>query len=71
NDTFWFSNGGLPHTDQLQLVERISRPDLNTLQYQVTVNDSGAYTRPWTSTWTLQWMPGEELPPAYCQDNRP
>ena len=32
NDSFWFSNGGLPHTQQLRLIERFSRPDLNTLQ---------------------------------------
>ena len=71
NETFWFSNGGLPHTRQLQLVERFSRTDLNTLHYAVSINDPGAYTRPWTSSWDLKWIPGEELPEYYCQDNRP
>ena len=71
NETFWFSNGGLPHTRLLQLVERFSRTDLNTLHYAVTINDPGAYTRPWTSSWDLKWIPGEELPEYYCQDNRP
>ena len=70
SEGFWFSNGGLPHTDMLNLEERFTRTDLNTLSYQVTVNDPGAYTRPWTSSTTLQWMPGEELPESYCQDNR-
>jgi hypothetical protein len=71
HDRFWFSNGGLPHTPQLHLVERFSRPDLYTLRYEVTIDDPGAYTRPWTSSWTLRWVPGEELPVYYCQDNRP
>lgn len=71
NETFWFSNGGLPHTNQLHLIERISRPDLNTLHYEVTVDDPGAYTRTWTSSWDLQWVPGKEMPEYYCQDNRP
>ena len=71
NDAFWFSNGGLPHTPQLHLVERFSRPDLNTLRYEVTVDDPGAYTRPWTASWTMKWVAGEELPVYYCQDNRP
>jgi len=71
NETFWFSNGGLPHTKLLQLEERLTRSDLNTLHYQVTVSDPGAYTRAWTSSWDLQWVPGEELPEYYCQDNRP
>ncbi len=70
NEAFWFSNGGLPHTALLELTERISRSNLNTLNYEVTMNDPGAYTRPWTSSWTLQWIPGEEMPEYYCQDNR-
>jgi len=71
NEGFWFSNGGLPHTSQLHLVERFTRLDLNTLNYAVTVDDPGAYTREWTSSWTLQWVPSLELPEYYCQDNRP
>ena len=71
NDSFWFSNGGLPHTQQLRLTERFSRPDLNTLRYDVTIDDPGAYTRPWSSGWTLRWVPEAELPVYYCQDNRP
>jgi hypothetical protein len=71
SDAFWFSNGGLPHTAQLHLIERFTRPDLNTLRYEVTIDDPGAYTRTWTSSWTLRWIAGEELPVYYCQDNRP
>jgi hypothetical protein len=71
NEKFWFSNGGLPHTDQLHLIERISRPNFDTLNYSVTIDDPGAYTRTWGNAWPLQWVAGEELPPYYCQDNRP
>ena len=71
NEKFWFTNGGLPHTDQLHLIERITRPDFNTLKYEVTVDDPGAYTKTWSSSWMLQWVAGDELPPYYCQDNRP
>ena len=60
NEKFWFSNGGLPHTGELHLIERISRPDFDTLKYEVTVDDSGAYTKPWSSSWTLQWIAGED-----------
>jgi Family of unknown function (DUF6152) len=71
NEKFWFTNGGLPHTGELHLIERISRPDFNTLKYEVTIDDPGAYTKTWSSSWNLQWFAGEELPPYYCQDNRP
>ena len=69
NERFWFSNGGLPHTESLKLTERLSRPDFDTLRYEVTVEDAGAYTRPWTAAWTLQWVAGEDLPEYFCQDN--
>jgi len=71
NEDFWFTNGGLPHTDQLKLTERFTRLDLDTLRYEVTIDDVGAYTRPWTAAWTLRWVADEELPRHLCQDNRP
>jgi hypothetical protein len=70
NEKFWFSNGGLPHTQQLHLVERFTRTDMNTLRYDVTINDPGAYTREWSAGWTLQGVAGDELPVYCCLDNR-
>jgi hypothetical protein len=71
NDAFWFTNGGLPHTTQLELTERFTRVDFDTLRYEVTINDPGAYTRPWTASWELSWVGGTELPFHLCQENRP
>jgi hypothetical protein len=71
NEDFWFTNGGLPHTDQLRVIERFTRVDFDTLRYDVTIEDAGAYTRPWSSGWTLRWVGGAELPVHFCQDNRP
>jgi len=71
NEDFWFSNGGLPHTSLLTLNEKFSRPDLDTLHYEVTIDDPGAYTRPWTASWDMRWVAGKELPVHFCQDNRP
>lgn len=70
NEEFWFDNGGLPHTEQLQLIERFTRTSEKTMEYHVTVIDPGAYTRPWTSSWTLEWIPGD-MPYFLCQDERP
>jgi hypothetical protein len=69
NERFWISNGGLPHTEALHLTERFSRPDLNTLKYEVTVDDPRAYSRPWTGGWTVQWVPNEEIQEYFCEDN--
>ncbi|MBV9505907.1 MAG: hypothetical protein JO323_12975, partial [Acidobacteriia bacterium] len=69
NERFWMSNGGVPHTESLKLTERLSRPDFNTLKYEVTVDDAGAYTKPWSTSWNLQWVANEDLPEYFCQDN--
>jgi hypothetical protein len=71
NEKFWFDNGGLPHTEKLHLVERYTRLDMNTMKYEVSIDDPGAYTKTWSSSWNLQWIAGEEMPYFLCQDNRP
>jgi hypothetical protein len=65
----WMNRDGLPHTDRLRLVERLTRVNFETLEYEVTVEDSGAYTAPWTSGYTLGWVEGAELFEYVCQAN--
>ena len=55
------SRDALPHTEQLHMVERLTRTDFNTLKYDVTFDDPGAYTAPWTSGYTKTWSPTNEL----------
>lgn len=69
NERFWMSREGLPHTEQLHLIERVTRKDFDTLDYQVTIDDPGAYTAPWTSGLTLRWRSGEEISEYVCQEN--
>src|SRR5690606_28215485 len=68
NEKFWLP-GGVPHTEQMHVTERLTRSDFDTLEYEITIDDPGAYTRPWTSSLSLRWL--EQDPPEhYCQDNR-
>jgi hypothetical protein len=69
NEKFWLP-GGLPHSEQMQVTERLTRVDYGTLQYQLTIDDPATYTRPWSASWTLQWLEGSDPPEHYCQDNR-
>lgn len=69
NEHFWFAKGGLPHTEGLHLVERFTRPDRNTLKYEVTVDDPRTYTRPWKSVWTMEWVPDQEIQEYFCEEN--
>lgn len=70
NERFWFARRptGMVHTDALHLIERISRPDHDTLHYEVTIDDPKAYTRPWTAGWDIPWS-SEEMIEYFCQDN--
>jgi len=69
NEKFWMNRDGLPHTEKLHLIERLSRPDLRTLKYEVTIDDPGAYTSQWTSGFNMRWTDGLELFEYICQDN--
>ncbi len=48
NDKFWFDFAGHPHTEKLHVIERYRRPDSAHLDYDVTIDDPGAYTNPFT-----------------------
>ncbi|HEY1755052.1 MAG TPA: DUF6152 family protein [Bryobacteraceae bacterium] len=69
NERFWMSANGLPHTEALHLTERFSRPELNTLKYEVTVSDPRTYTRPWSAGWTVQWVADQEIQEYFCEEN--
>lgn len=43
-------SSGVPHTDQLSVVNRLTYLDANTLQSVQTLTDPGAMTAPWTAT---------------------
>lgn len=46
NDRFWFDRRGTPHTEQLHVVERYTRPNWGTLVNEVTLADPGLLSRP-------------------------
>jgi len=69
NEGFWMDRDGLPHTDKLHTVERLTRTDAAALKYELTVDDPGAYTKPWSGGMTLRWEDGTELFEYQCQQS--
>jgi hypothetical protein len=69
NEKTWLDYGGHMHTDRLHTVERITRPDRNTLHYETMIDDPGAYSEPWTVAWDISWSNGQELAEYICQEN--
>jgi hypothetical protein len=69
NEKTWLNFNGAMHTDQLRTVERITRPNRDTLHYEATIDDPGAYSEPWTIAWDIPWLEGAELAEYICQEN--
>jgi hypothetical protein len=67
NEDFWLDRRGFPHTEKLRTVERWTRTDSNTIQYEVTIDDPGAYSQPWSGEFNLRWNSGQELFEYVCQ----
>jgi hypothetical protein len=73
NERQW-AVGAYPSTSQLHLIERISRPNLKTLNYEATIDDPGAYTKPWTGKFTINektissWIPNGDMFEYICED---
>jgi hypothetical protein len=64
---FWMDRGRLPHTSALHTIERFTRTSATTMRYEYTVDDTGAYTRPFTGAMNLRWEAGTELFEYQCQ----
>jgi len=69
NDKFWFDFAGHPHTDKLHITERYRRTDLGQLEEEVTIDDPGAYTKPFTMYGHFPLDTSTELMEYICNEN--
>ena len=69
NEKFWMERQGAPHTNLLHLTEKFTRTDSLNMKIEITIDDPGAYTRPWTTGFFIKWTPGMEWMEYICQDN--
>jgi hypothetical protein len=68
NDQTWFDAAGDFHSDALQLVERFTMRDADTIQYEVTITDPKVFTRPWKISMPLHRQHGMDRVLEYhCQ----
>jgi len=69
DDKFWFDMAGHPHTSKLHVVERYHRADYGNMEIQVTIDDPGAYTKPWVSNRVAALETGIEMSEYVCNEN--
>lgn len=69
NGKAWLSFAGHPATEKLHIIERYRRPDLGHLQYEITIDDPGAYAKPWTIQKTSELSRDDTLMEYICNEN--
>jgi hypothetical protein len=69
NDKSWLDAAGHPHTEQLHVIERYTRTKEDNMHFEATIDDPGAYAKPWTVGWNVKWVPNWELFEYVCQEN--
>ena len=70
NDVTWVDHAGIPHSEQLHVVERIRRIDHDTLRDDITVEDPKTFTKPLTASQTYKLKPGWEIAEYTCDHNK-
>ena len=68
-DDLWMDMAGTPLTAGAEVTERFRRPNFGTLEIDATVNDSKAYTRPWTMKIVHKLVLDTELMDEVCLEN--
>jgi len=58
NELTWLDTVGHVHSNQMHIVERITRPQPNTMQMDFTFDDPKAYTKPWTGKRVFEMLTG-------------
>jgi hypothetical protein len=67
NEDFWFERRGLPHTEALRTIERLTRVDERQTTYEIEIHDPNVYTAAYTGGFNLRWNEGTELFEYICQ----
>jgi hypothetical protein len=69
NDRTRLDTIGHPHSDQLHVIERLTRTDAMHIAYEVTVDDPKVYTKPFSNKRTFTLKPNWELMEYSCEEN--
>ena len=68
-DGGWLDVNGAPLTDRGKIIERFRRPNIGTLEIDVTIDDPKAYTKPWTVRVNQRLLPDADLIEFVCNEN--
>ena len=58
-----------PQTEKLHVTERFRRLNVGKLEIGVTIDDPGAYTKPWTEKLNIHLIPDTEVMETVCENS--
>jgi hypothetical protein len=70
NDRGWLDANGHPRTTKAHTIERFTRPELAEVVIDITIDDPGAYSKPWSVHEVAQLAPGWEIMENICNENQ-
>jgi hypothetical protein len=71
NDKGWLDMNGHPQTETTRITERFRRRNFGHMDLEITIEDTAAYTRPWTvavAGW--DFLPDEDLIEGICENEK-
>jgi hypothetical protein len=69
NGEVWLDQLGKPSTEQMRVTTRFHRKDFGHMAIDITIDDPGAYTRPWSTALQVTLLPDTELMEFICPEN--
>jgi hypothetical protein len=69
DDRSWLDTAGHPHTEMMRVIERFRRPDLGHLEIEFTIDDPGAYAKPWKIMRASELDAADDIGEYVCNEN--
>ena len=70
NDRAWLDSAGHPQTESLRITERLRRRDFGHMDFEITIDDPKAFTRPFTIKTERVLAPDTDLLEDVCENER-
>jgi len=70
NDRGWLDSAGHPQTESLRIAERMRRRDFGHMDFEITIDDPKAFTRPFTIKTERLLAPDTDLLEDVCENER-
>jgi Carboxypeptidase regulatory-like domain len=69
DDRSWLDTAGHAHTEMMRVIERFRRPDLGHLEIEITIDDPGAYAKPWKIMRASELDTNDDIGEYVCNEN--